>query len=224
MALISTLISILYHDLLAAWRRKLDWLNTWLFFVLVVSLFPLAVTPDDVLLHTIAPGIIWVSALLSMLLALNHFLKPDYQDGSLHLLLLSPYPLSLLLLAKITAHWLMSGFPLVLLTPLLALFLHLSPHETLTLMWALLWGTAILSLIGAVAVALTISLEAQSLLLALLVLPLCVPVLVFGTGVVINAGLGLPTAGILTLMAACWVLAVTLAPVAASAALRVGEF
>jgi len=224
MPLISTLIDVLHHDLLSAWRRKSDWVNAWLFFVLVVSLFPLAITPDETLLHTIAPGLIWVSALLSMLLALNHFLKPDYQDGSLSLLLLSPHPLPLLLLAKITAHWLMSGLPLILITPLLALFLHLSAHETLTLMLALLWGTPILSLVGGVAVALTISLESQSLLLALLVLPLCVPILVFGAGVVINASLGLPTHGLLTLLAAFLVLTVTLAPLAASAALRLGEF
>jgi heme exporter protein B len=224
MPLTATLLSILQHDLLSAWRRKSDWVNAWLFFVLVVSLFPLAITPDDALLHTIAPGLIWVSALLSMLLALNHFLKPDYQDGSLSLLLLSPHSLSLLLLAKITAHWLMSGLPLILMTPLLALFLHLSADETITLMWALLWGTPILSLVGGVVVSLTISLENQSFLLALLVLPLCVPVLVFGAGAVVNASLGLPTHGVLTLLAAFLILAITLAPLAASAALRLGEF
>lgn len=224
MLLISTLLNVLRHDLLAAWRCKSDWANAWFFFVLVVSLFPLAVTPDEVLLHTIAPGLIWVSALLSMLLSLNHFLKPDYQDGSLNLLLLSPCPLPLLLLAKIIAHWLMSGLPLIIITPLLALFLHLSANETTTLMLALLYGTPVLSLIGATAVALTISLENQSLLLALLILPLCVPILIFGTGVVLNAGLGLPTHGILTLLAAFLVFTITLIPLAASAALRLGEF
>lgn len=221
--MISVLLTIVRQDLLLAWRRKSDWVNAWLFFVLVVSLFPLAVTPDAELLHSIAPGLIWVSALLSMLLALNNFLKPDYQDGSLNLLLLSPHSLSLLLFAKITAHWLTSGFPLILITPLLALFLHLSPNETLTLLFALLWGTPILSLVGAVGVALTVSLENQSLLLALLILPLCIPVLIFGTGVVIDAGLGLPTQGILTLLAAFLILTVTLLPLAASAALRLGE-
>jgi heme exporter protein B len=224
MSLIAALSSLLYHDLLSAWRRKSDWINATLFFVLVVSLFPLAITPEDALLHTIAPGLIWVAALLAMLLGLPYFLKPDYQAGSLHVLLLSPHPLPLLLLAKTTAHWLTSGFPLMLISPLLALFLHLSAHETMTLMWALLWGTPVLSLVGGVAVALTIALESQSLLLALLVLPLCVPVLVFGAGVVVNAGLGLPTHGILSLLASFFVLSLTLAPWAASGALRLGEF
>lgn len=223
MALTSVLLEILRHDLLSAWRRKSDWINAWLFFILVIALFPLAVTPDAELLHTIAPGLIWVSALLSILLALNNFLRPEHQDGSLTLLLLSPHPLPLLLLAKITAHWLMSGLPLIIITPVLALFLNLSLNETLTLLLALLFGTPVLSLIGALAVALTISLENSSLLLALLILPLCIPVLVFGTGVVIDAGLGLPTKGILLLLAAFLVLTITLLPLAASVALRLGE-
>lgn len=223
MPLISTLSHLFYFDLISAWRRKSDWVNAWLFFVLVVSLFPLAITPDTAVLHTIAPGLIWVAALLSMLLGLPQFLKPDYQDGSIHLLVLSPHPLPLLLLTKIAAHWCMSGLPLIFITPLLAVFLHLSAHETMTLMWALLWGTPILTLVGGVAVALTLSLESQSLLLALLVLPLCVPILVFGAGVVINAGLGLPTHGILTLLAAFLLFSMTLAPLAASGALRLGE-
>src|ERR1700722_9042698 len=125
MPLTALFLKTLHYDLLSAYRRKSDWANAWLFFVLVVSLFPLAITPDPALLHTIAPGLVWVSALLSMLLALNYFLKPDYQDGSLQLLLLSSYLLALLLLAKTLAHWLISGLPLILITPLLALFLHL---------------------------------------------------------------------------------------------------
>lgn len=215
-------ITILRHDLLSAYRRKADWANAWLFFVLVVSLFPLAITPDSALLHTIAPGLVWVSALLSMLLALNYFLKPDYQDGSLILVLLSPYPLPLLLLAKTLAHWLMSGLPLILITPLLALFLHLSLQETGILLLTLLLGTPILSLIGAVGACLTISLENQGLLLALLILPLCAPVLIFGAGAVINVGLGVSANGVLALLAALFILALTLLPLAASAALKLG--
>src|SRR5262245_25889171 len=103
---------LIRHDLIAAYRRRTDWLNAWLFFILVVSLFPLAVTPDSNLLHAIAPGLIWVAALLAMLLSLGNFLRPDYEDGSLYLLLLSPHPLPFLLLAKITAFWLISAFPL----------------------------------------------------------------------------------------------------------------
>ena len=216
-------LEILRDDLLSAWRRKSDWMNGWLFFLLVTTLFPLTMTPDSQLLHAIAPGLIWISALLSMLLALNQCLKPDHQDGALVLLLLSPYPLSLVVLAKISAHWLMSGLPLVLMTPLLAVLLHLSIHETLTLILALLFGTPVFSFIGAIAMALTIALENQSFLLALIVLPLCVPILIFGTGVVINAELGLPILGILLLLVAFLILAITLAPIAIVAALRLQE-
>jgi|JI102314A1RNA_FD_contig_111_198100_length_2466_multi_3_in_0_out_0_2 heme exporter protein B len=214
------MLSVLYYDLLLAWRRKSDWVNGWLFFLLVTSLFPLTITPDNDLLHVVAPGLIWVAALLSMLLALQQFLRPDYQDGCLNLLLLSPYPLPLLVLAKISAHWLMSGLPLLLMTPLLALLLHLSLHETAVLMIALLCGTPVFSLIGGIAAALTVALENSNFLLSLLVLPLCVPILIFGTGAVINVSLGQPVFGILILLSAFLVLALSLAPIAISAALR----
>lgn len=223
MRLVLILAHIFKYDLLSAYRRKSDWVNAWLFFILVISLFPLAVSPDAMLLHTIAPGLVWVAALLSMLLALNHFLKPDYQDGSLSLLLLSPYPLSLLLLSKTMAHWLISGLPLILITPLLGLLLHLTFSEILILMLSLLLGTPILSLIGAVGVALTISLDNQSLLLALLILPLSVPVLIFGAGAAVNTYLGQPVSGLLALLAALLVLTLTLLPLAASAALKLSE-
>lgn len=222
-SLVSTCFTIIRYDLLMAYRRKSDWLNAWLFFVLVISLFPLAISSDSTLLHTIAPGLIWVSALLSMLLALSYFLKPDYQDGSISLLLLSPHPLPALLLAKALTHWLVSALPLILLAPLLGLLLHLSWHETTTLVLALLLGTPILSLIGALAMTLTVSLENQSLLLALLVLPLCVPILVFGAGAVIDAGLGLPVQGILALLGGLLIFAMILIPLAAGAALRFVE-
>lgn len=214
------MLSVLYYDLLLAWRRKSDWVNGWLFFLLVTSLFPLTITPDNDLLHVVAPGLIWVAGLLSMLLALQQFLRPDYQDGCLNLLLLSPYPLPLLVLAKISAHWLMSGLPLLLMTPLLALLLHLSLHETAVLMIALLCGTPVFSLIGGIAAALTVALENSNFLLSLLVLPLCVPILIFGTGAVINVSLGQPVFGILILLSAFLVLALSLAPIAISAALR----
>jgi len=222
MPLIQVLYILIRHDLVAAYRHKSEWVNAWLFFVLVVSLFPLAVTPDINLLHSIGPGVIWVAALLAMLLSLSQLLRPDYEDGSVSLLLLSPYPLPLLLLAKVSAHWLMSGAPLILITPLLAAALHLSSGETISLMITLLLGTPVLSLIGAIAVALTVGLRNQNILLALLILPLCVPVLVFGAGAVIDAGLGLPNQGAFAILGAILILAVTLTPLAMAAALRVG--
>ncbi len=213
---------LIKHDLLVAYRRKTDWVNAWLFFIIVVSLFPLAITPDSNLLHTIAPGLIWVAALLAMLLCLSNFLRPDYEDGSLSLLLLSPHPLSLLIFAKILAFWLTSALPLIVVTPVLALMLHLSGVETLSLIYTLLLGTPVLSLVGAVIMALTVGLRSQNMLLALLLLPLCVPVLVFGAGAVINVGLGLSNHGALAMLAAILILTLVLAPFAAQAALRVG--
>lgn len=213
--------NIIRHDLIIAYRRRGDWINTWLFFVIVVSLFPLAITPDRDLLHTIAPGLIWVAALLSMLIALSHFLRPDNEDGSLLLLLLSPYPLSWLLFAKMIAFWLVSAFPLMMITPLLALMLHLSFLETGVLMLTLLIGTPVFIGIGGVGMALTIGLRQQNVLLALLILPLCIPVLIFGTGAVINLELG-SSQGALALLSAMFMLTMPLAPVAAAMALKSG--
>lgn len=211
---------VIRHDFLVAYRHKTDWVNIWMFFILVVSLFPLAVTPDVKLLNTIGPGLIWVAALLSVLLSFNHFLRPDYEDGSLNLLLLSAYPLPLLLLAKIFAHWLISTLPLIIIAPVLALSLHLSSVEILSLLATLLLGTPVLSLLGGIVMSLTVGLRNQSVLLALLFLPLSVPVLIFGAGAVIDVGMGLPTRGAFALLGALLVLSLTLAPLAASAALR----
>jgi len=213
---------LIKQDLIIAYRRKTDWVNAWLFFILVVSLFPLAVTPDIQLLHAIAPGLIWVAALLAMLLSLGNFLRPDFDDGSLSLLLLSPHSLSWLLLAKMIAFWLASALPLIIITPILAVMLHLSLTETVNLIYTLLLGTPVLCLIGAIAMALTVGLRSQSVLLALLILPLCVPVLVFGSGAVINVGMGLSNHGALALLGAILILAVSLVPIAVAAALRVG--
>ncbi len=220
----SVVTAVIHNELLVAYRYKSDWVNAWLFFILVVSLFPLAVTPDPVLLHTIAPGLIWVAALLSMLLSLSHFLRPDYEDGSLAALLLSPYPLPLLLLAKSAAHWVTSAVPLILISPILALSLHLSEGEIINLLITLLLGTPVLTLLGAIAMSLTVALRNNTVLLTILILPWCVPVLVFGTGAVIDAGAGISNRGALALLAAMLVLALTLAPLAASAALKMYEY
>ncbi|HVV69272.1 MAG TPA: heme exporter protein CcmB [Gammaproteobacteria bacterium] len=221
---ISTLVCVIRYELLSAYRYKADWVNAWLFFILVVSLFPLAVTPDSALLHLIAPGLIWVAALLSMLLSLGNFLRPDYEDGSLAALLLSPHALPLLILAKTTAHWLISALPLILIAPILALTLHLSAWEIVSLLFTLLLGTPVLSLLSAIAMSLTVALRNNTVLLTLLILPWCVPVLVFGTGAVIDAGSGVSNVGALALLGAMLFLAITLAPLAAGAALKLYEY
>lgn len=223
MQLVFMLIQLIWHDFLQAYRHKSDWITIWMFFILVVSLFPLAVTPDVKLLNTIAPGLIWVAALLALLLSFNQFLRSDYEDGSLNLLLLSPYPLPLLFLAKILAHWLISTLPLIMITPVLALSLHLSGTELLSLLATLLLGTPVLSLLGGVVMSLTVGLRNQSVLLALLFLPTSIPVLIFGTGAVIDMSMGLPARAAFALLGALLVLSLTLAPLAASAALRLGH-
>lgn len=224
MLLLRHLILIFWHDLLKMYRRRADWVYTWLFFILVVCLFPLAMTPDKALLQTLGPGIIWIAALLAMLLALGYFLRPDYEDGTLIWLLLSPHPLPLLMLVKTIAHWVTSAVPLLLITPLLALFLNLTSQETRVLLWTLLLGTPILSFIGAIAMSLTVSLRNNGVLLMLLILPLCAPVLIFSTGAVMNVSAGISPRGPLALLAAILTLALTVAPLAISAALRLCEY
>ena len=212
---------VLRRDLTLAYRRRAEITNPLVFFVIVVTLFPLSMGPEVNLLARVAPGIIWVAALLASLLALDAIFSPDHQDGTLEQLLLSPHPLSLMVLAKVIAHWLVSGVPLLLLAPVLALLLHL-PEEALgVLMASLALGTPTLSLIGAIGVALTVGLRKGGVLLSLLVLPLYIPVLIFGALAVDAAAGGLSPAANLYLLGAVLALALSLAPMAAAAALRV---
>lgn len=214
--------TVAYYEILLAWRRKAECANTVVFFIIVVALFPLGVGPDATLLTLMGPGVIWVAALLATLLALPRIFSSDLQDGMLEQYLTSGQPLSLIVLAKVTAHWLMTGLPLLLITPVLALFMHLSLHECGMLMLSLLLGTPMLSLIGAIGVALTAGLRNAGVLLALLMLPLYVPILIFGTGVALRSAQGLPVGGLLALLAAGLALALALSPMATAAALRLG--
>ena len=192
-----------------------------MFFVIVVTLFPLGVGPDGSLLAEIAPGVIWVAALLATLLALDGLFRDDYIDGSLEQLLLSPQPLTVLVLAKTLAHWIVSGLPLVLLSPLLAVLMQLPLKALPALLASLVLGTLSLSLIGAIGAALTVGLKRGSVLLALLVLPLFIPVLIFGSSCVAAAASGFDTGAQLSLLAGLFFLALALAPLAAAAALRI---
>ncbi len=217
----SAFASLLKRDLTLAMRRRHDWLNPLVFFVIVVTLFPLGVGPDGSLLSEIAPGVIWVAALLATLLALDGLYRDDYLDGSLEQLLLSPHPLTLLVLAKNLAHWLVSGLPLVLLSPLLALLMQLPVRALPTLLISLLLGTLSLSLIGGIGAALTVGLKRGGVLLALLVLPLFIPVLIFGSSAVVAAASGFDTGAALSLLGGLFFLALALAPWAAAASLRI---
>lgn len=213
--------ALLRRDLLLALRHRGELANPLLFFVIVVSLFPLGLGPESGMLRAIAPGILWVSALLAALLSLESVFRSDFEDGSLEQLLLSPHPASALVLTKVVAHWLVTGLPLILLAPLLGVLLHLPAAATGALLATLALGTPVLSLVGAIGVALTVGLRRGGILLSLLVLPLYIPVLIFAASAVADAALGLPITGQLYLLGALLALAVTLAPLACAAALRI---
>ena len=220
-SLLAAVRCIFVRDLRLALRRRADTLAAMIFFVMVVSLFPLGIGPESALLRTMAPGVVWVAALLSSMLSLTRLFADDHQDGTLEQLLLSAHPLAFLALGKIAAHWMGSGLLLVLVAPLLALQFDLSPAACGVLVLSLSLGTPVLSLLGAIGAALTVGLRGGSVLLSLLVLPLAVPVLVFGAGAVeaYNAGLGISAH--LSLLGALLVLALAAAPVVVAAALRI---
>ncbi|MBK7687142.1 MAG: heme exporter protein CcmB [Rhodocyclaceae bacterium] len=209
------------RDLLLAMRRKSDVLVSLFFFVIVVSLFPLGIGPEPLLLKKIAPGVLMVAALLSTLLGLPRMFAADYADGTLEQLALSPLPLGLLVSGKILAHWLVCGLPLVLLAPVLGLQFGLDGESLLMLMLALLIATPLLSLIGSIGAALTLGVRGGGALLALLILPLYVPTLIFASGAVEAQMVGMSTSGYLSLLAAMLALAVFFAPWATSAALKI---
>jgi heme exporter protein B len=213
--------ALLRRDLLLAYRHRAELANPLLFFVIVISLFPLGVSPDAKVLRMIAPGVIWVSALLAAMLSLDSIFRSDFDDGSLEQMALSPQPLFILVLAKALAHWLITGLPLLLLAPLLGVLLYLPADGIAALLYTLALGTPVLSLIGAVGVALTVGLRRGGVLLSLLVLPLYIPVLIFASNAVNTAATGLPIAGQLYFLASLLALAITLAPFAAAAALRI---
>lgn len=214
-------IALLRRDLLLAFRRRAEMANPLLFFVLVTTLVPLGVGANPNLLQSMAPGVIWVAALLAAMLSLDGIFRSDFEDGTLEQLLLSAYPLSVLVLAKIAAHWLVTGLPLLVVAPLLAVLLGLPQHALGVLMLTLALGTPILSLIGAIGVALTVGLRRGGILLSLLVLPLYVPVLIFGADAVQRAAEGLQVVAQLNILGAMLLLALALAPLPTAAALRI---
>ena len=214
-------LAIIHRDLLLAMRRKSEVLTALFFFIIVVSLFPLGIGPEPILLKKIAPGVLWVAALLSTMLSLNRLFANDHADGTLEQLVLSPTPLGLLVAGKIAAHWLTAGLPLVLLAPVLGLQFDLDTSALWILIAALLLGTPLLSLIGSIGAALTLGVRGGGVLLSLLVLPLYVPALIFGAGAVEAHISGLGASGHLSLLAALLALAVFFAPWATTAALRV---
>lgn len=221
--MLETLLLVIRRDLTIALRRRSDIFTTLVFFAIVVSLFPLGIGPELDTLRLIAPGIVWVGALLASMLALELIFSSDHRDGTLEQMLLTPQPVALLVIGKVVAHWLVTGVPLVLIAPLLGLQYDLSWPGLQTLIISLLLGTPALSLIGAIGAALTLGLRSGGVLLALLVLPLYIPVLIFGAGAVEATVSGLGGQSHLSMLAAILLASLVLAPVATAAALRVAE-
>lgn len=216
-----TVATVVRRDLLLAFRQRADVANTLLFFVVVVTMVPLGVGPELNTLRTIAPGIVWVAALLAAILSLNRLFANDYADGTLEQMLLTGEPLPVIVLAKAAAHWLVTGLPITGMAVLLAVMFDLDAGSAGILVASLALGTPALSLIGAVGAALTLGLRGGGVLITLLVLPLYVPVLIFGAGAVETAAGGLSPQGHLLLLGAMSLGATVLAPWAIAAALRV---
>ena len=219
--LLDLLVLVIRRDLILAMRRRADVLTTLIFFVMVVSLFPLGVGPELEMLRKMAAGVLWVAALLASMLSLGRLFSADYLDGTLEQMMLAPQSLSMLVLGKMTAHWMVSGLPLVLMAPVLGLQFDMSARALGVLILGLMLGTPILSMVGAIGAALTLGLRGGGVLLSLLVLPLCIPVLIFGAGAVEAISSGLSIMSHLSLLGALLVLALVFTPWVTAQALRI---
>jgi heme exporter protein B len=220
MPLMTAFFAIIRRDLVLAFRRRAEVANPVFFFILVVTLFPLGVGAKPQLLQAMAPGVIWVSALLAAMLSLDSLFRSDFDDGSLEQMLLSSHPLTVLVFGKIIAHWLVTGLPLLFVAPLLAVFLGLPEQALGTLLLTLVLATPVLSLIGSIGVALTVGLRRGGMILSLLVLPLYVPVLIFASNAVDMASNGLNVDPQINILIAIFFISVVLAPLPTAAALK----
>jgi heme exporter protein B len=214
-------LSLLRRDLIIGLRHRSELVNSLLFFLIVVTMFPMALGPEQAELQKIAAAVIWIAAVLASSLSLDMMFRSDYEDGTLEQILLSPYSTHLLVMAKVLAHWLLSGVPLMISSLLLSPFLYLSAEAIFPMLATLILGTPVLSLVGSVAVALTVGLRGGGMLLALLILPLYMPLLIFAVAAVNNAVQGLSITGELYFLGALLLLAITLSPFATTASLRI---
>jgi heme exporter protein B len=221
LSLLGLLGLVIRRDLLLAMRRRADVLTTLIFFVMVVSLFPLGVGPEMDMLRKMASGVVWVAALLASMLSLPRMFAADYLDGTLEQMMLAPQSLTVVVLGKIVAHWMLSGLPLALIAPVLGLQFDMAPQALWMLVLVLLLGTPILSMIGAIGAALTLGLRGGGVLVSLLVLPLCTPVLIFGTGAVEAVSSGMNVASNLSFLGALMLFALVFTPFVAAQALRI---
>lgn len=214
-------VTIIHRDLLLVMRRKSEVLTALFFFVVVTSLFPLGIGADAALLRKIAPGVLWVAALLSTLLGLQRMFAADYADGALEQLILTPQSLVLLVSGKVAAHWLVSGLPLVILAPIIGIQFDLDASSLYVLMASLLLGTPVLSLLGSIGAALTLGVRGGSVLMSLLILPLYIPVLIFGAGAVYANSVGLDITGHFSLLGALLILALAFVPWVSAVAVKI---
>ncbi len=219
--MLRALFTIIQRDLLVAFRRRSELVNPILFYVIVITLFPLGVTPDQEFLSQLAPGVVWVAALLAALISMDSIFRQDFDDGSVEQLFLSQHPPTLLIFGKVVAHWLTTGLPMLVVVPVMALLLYIPISAVPVLIVTLLLGTPILSLIGSIGVALTAGLRGGGILLGLLVLPLYIPVLIFASSAVGAAVEGLDYSGQLAMLGAGLILALLLAPLAIFASLKI---
>ncbi|MEE2604069.1 MAG: heme exporter protein CcmB [Pseudomonadota bacterium] len=219
----NTFRAALGRELLVLWRSPAEIINPLFFFVMVISLFPLAISPKPELLATVAPGVLWVAALLAVMLSLDGLFRRDQESGVLDMLLTAPVITVVPVLAKLLAHWLLTGLPLVLISPLLGHMLQLPDGALWTVMLSLLLGTPALTIVGAIGAALTVGLNRGGILLAVLVLPLYIPVLIFGAGAVSAAAGGANVDGILAILGALLALTISLGPLAVSAGLKISS-
>ena len=213
---------LIRYEILMTFRQAYSWITPLFFFIIVICLFPLALGSDPLLLHQIAPGIIWVATLLAILLALSHLFRHDAEEGFLDFMLLSPYPLTLLVFCKLLAHWITHCLPLILISPLLSFLLHLSAEETYALVITLLLGTPVLLLLGALGAALVVGVRYYGLLLPILIMPLYIPVLIFGTGTMMAAAAHHPLSGYFAILSALTLFSLAIAPWLTGIALRIG--
>ena len=221
--MMALLLAVARRDLLLARRRRVEALLPLGFFIVAAGLFPIGVGPEPQTLRQIAPGVVWVCALLAAMLSVTQMFASDLQDGSLEQMLLAPQPLLALVVGKVLAHWLSSGLPLVIASPLIGVLLGMPVDAIATLALTLLLGTPILSLLGAVGAALTLGLRSGAALVFLLVLPLTVPALIFGTGAVVAVDSGLSARAHLSLLGALLIATALGAPLATAAALRISQ-
>lgn len=220
--MISSFFTLLNYEIRITFRQAYSWLTPLLFFVMVVCMFPLALGTDTVLLSKIAPGIIWVAALLAVLISIGNLFRYDAQDGYLDLLLASPHSLTLLVMCKIISHWITHSVPLILISPLLGFLLALPAQNECALIVTLLLGTPVLSLLGAIGAALTVGIRNHGLLLPILIMPLYIPVLIFGTGTIMAVSLHQAASAYFAIMGALLLLSLAFAPLFTGIALRIG--